>query len=98
MTLNTPMRSMKKTLVLIAAAAGLTLSAGPALASGGGHALPGPGDGPAPWFPTGRRGVRTLALPLDGAADMAPCRRRQARLLIVGTKAVQRILFHIRKA
>nr|WP_183203792.1 cytochrome c1 [Brevundimonas lenta] len=30
---------MKKTLVLIAAAAGLSLAAGPALASGGGHAL-----------------------------------------------------------
>ena len=35
MTLETSMRSMKKTLVLIAAAAGLTLAAQPALASGG---------------------------------------------------------------
>lgn len=35
MTLKTSMRSMKKTLVLIAAAAGLTLAAQPALASGG---------------------------------------------------------------
>ncbi|GAA0647835.1 cytochrome c1 [Brevundimonas lenta] len=39
MTLKTSMHSMKKTLVLIAAAAGLSLAAGPALASGGGHAL-----------------------------------------------------------
>ena len=35
MTLETSMRSMKKTLVLIAAAAGLTFAAQPALASGG---------------------------------------------------------------
>jgi ubiquinol-cytochrome c reductase cytochrome c1 subunit len=35
MTLKTSMRSMKKTLVLIAAAAGLTFAAQPALASGG---------------------------------------------------------------
>ena len=35
MTLETSMRSMKKTLVLIAAAAGLALVAQPALASGG---------------------------------------------------------------
>jgi ubiquinol-cytochrome c reductase cytochrome c1 subunit len=39
MTLETSMRSMKKTLVLIAAAAGLAFTAQPALASGGGHAL-----------------------------------------------------------
>ena len=40
MTLKIQMRSMKKTLVLIAAAAGLTLLAAPALAAGGGgHAL-----------------------------------------------------------
>lgn len=39
MTLETSMRTMKKTLVLIAAAAGLTLAAQPALAEGGGHAL-----------------------------------------------------------
>lgn len=39
MTLKTSMRTMKKTLALIAAAAGLTLAAGPALAEGGGHHL-----------------------------------------------------------
>ena len=57
MTLNTPMRSMKKTLVLIAAAAGLTLSAGPALAEGGGHALRDGGfsfDGPFGAFHQGQ--------------------------------------------
>jgi ubiquinol-cytochrome c reductase cytochrome c1 subunit len=39
MTLKTNIRAMKKTLVLIAAAAGLALAASPALASGKGHAL-----------------------------------------------------------
>lgn len=58
MTLKTSMRSMKKTLVLIAAAAGLTLSAGPALAAGGGgHALRDGGfsfDGPFGTFNQGQ--------------------------------------------
>ncbi|RZJ39895.1 MAG: cytochrome c1 [Brevundimonas sp.] len=48
---------MKKTLVLIAAAAGLTLSAGPALAEGGGHALRDGGfsfDGPFGTFNQGQ--------------------------------------------
>ena len=57
MTLKTSMRSMKKTLVLIAAAAGLTLSAGPALAEGGGHALRDGGfsfDGPFGTFNQGQ--------------------------------------------
>ena len=39
MTLQTNIRAMKKTLVLIAAAAGLTLAASPALASGKAHEL-----------------------------------------------------------
>lgn len=39
MILQTNIRAMKKTLVLIAAAAGLTLAAQPALAAGEGHAL-----------------------------------------------------------
>jgi ubiquinol-cytochrome c reductase cytochrome c1 subunit len=57
MTLKTPMRSMKKTLVLIAAAAGLTLAAGPALAEGGGHHLRDGGfsfDGPFGTFDQGQ--------------------------------------------
>ena len=58
MTLKTSMRSMKKTLVLIAAAAGLTLAAGPALAAGSeGHALRDGGfsfDGPFGRFDQGQ--------------------------------------------
>lgn len=58
MTLKTSMRSMKKTLVLIAVATGLTLSAAPALASGGGgHPLRNGGfsfDGPFGTFNQGQ--------------------------------------------
>jgi ubiquinol-cytochrome c reductase cytochrome c1 subunit len=58
MTLETSMRTMKKTLVLIAAAAGLALAAQPALAAeGGGHALRDGGfafDGPFGAFHQGQ--------------------------------------------
>lgn len=57
MTLKTSKFSMKKTLVLIAAAAGLTLAAGPALASGEGHPLRDGGfafDGPFGAFHQGQ--------------------------------------------
>ena len=58
MTLQTNIRAMKKTLVLIAAAAGLTLAAQPALASeGGGHGLRDGGfsfDGPFGSFDQGQ--------------------------------------------
>ena len=58
MILKNSMRSMKKTLVLIAAAAGLSLAAGPALAAGGeGHALRDGGfsfDGPFGTFNQGQ--------------------------------------------
>lgn len=58
MTLKTSMRSMKKTVMLVAAAAGLTLAAGPALAAGGGaHQLRDGGfsfDGPFGTFNQGQ--------------------------------------------
>jgi ubiquinol-cytochrome c reductase cytochrome c1 subunit len=58
MTLETSMRTMKKTLVLIAAAAGLALAAQPAVAAeGGGHALRDGGfafDGPFGAFHQGQ--------------------------------------------
>ncbi|HEX8661458.1 MAG TPA: cytochrome c1, partial [Brevundimonas sp.] len=57
MTLQTNIRAMKKTLVLIAAAAGLAFAANPAAAEGGAHALRDGGfafDGPFGAFHQGQ--------------------------------------------
>src|SRR3954463_7143329 len=58
-----------------------------------------------PQFSSTRRGVPRLDRALDGApcllngtVDVSTYQRQQARVLISRSKAVQRILFHVRKA